>query len=62
MVNADGTYSFTPIAGYVGTVPTITYTLSDGNGATATGTFIMTVTDVPEPPVATDDVATVGKM
>jgi gliding motility-associated-like protein len=61
VVNADGTYTFTPIASYVGTVPTVTYTLSDGNGATATGTFVMTVTDVNEAPVATDDLKTISK-
>ncbi len=61
VINADGTYTFTPLSTYVGTVPTVTYTISDGNGGTATGTFILTVTDVPEPPVATDDAATVGK-
>ena len=61
VINADGTYTFTPIPIYVGTVPTVTYTISDGNGGTATGTFIMTVSDVPEPPVATDDASTVGK-
>ncbi|MFM7020300.1 MAG: Ig-like domain-containing protein [Aquirufa sp.] len=61
IINADGTYTFTPIPTYVGTVPTVTYALSDGNGGTATGTFIMTVTDVPEPPVATDDIKSAGK-
>jgi hypothetical protein len=45
----------------VGTVPTVTYTVSDGNGATDTGTFIMTVTDVNEAPVATDDLNTISK-
>jgi gliding motility-associated-like protein len=61
VINADGTYTFTPISTYVGTVPTVTYTLSDGNGGTSNGTFIVTVTDVPEPPVATDDIKSAGK-
>jgi CshA-type fibril repeat protein len=61
VINADGTYTFTPIATYVGAVPTVTYTLSDGNGGTSNGTFILTVTDVPEPPVATDDIKSAGK-
>jgi gliding motility-associated-like protein len=61
LINTDGSYTFTPIASYVGTVPTVTYTVSDGNGATDTGTFIMTVTDVNEAPVATDDLNTISK-
>jgi gliding motility-associated-like protein len=61
VVNPDGTYTFTPIPTFVGAAPTVTYTLSDGNGGTASGTFILTVTDVPEPPVATDDIKSAGK-
>jgi len=29
-INSDGSYSFVPAAGYHGTVPDITYTVSDG--------------------------------
>ena len=32
VINADGSYTFTPVANYNGPVPTATYTISDGNG------------------------------
>ncbi|MDH4609752.1 retention module-containing protein, partial [Pseudomonas sp. BN102] len=31
VINANGSYTFTPAANYTGTVPTATYTVSDGN-------------------------------
>ncbi|MEQ1540554.1 MAG: Ig-like domain-containing protein, partial [Sphingorhabdus sp.] len=39
LVNADGSFIFTPNKGYSGPVPTVTYTVSDGNGGTDTGTL-----------------------
>jgi uncharacterized protein (TIGR03382 family) len=46
--------SFTPAANFVG--PTsFMYTLSDGNGGTATGTVVVNVTDVNAPPTANND-------
>lgn len=41
-VAGDGTLSVTPAAGYSGPV-TVTYTVSDGVGGTATGTLVVTV-------------------
>ncbi len=38
-----------------------TYTISDGDGGTATATVTITVTPVNDPPVATDDTATVNE-
>ncbi|KAI9549369.1 hypothetical protein GHT06_003735 [Daphnia sinensis] len=58
ILNADGTFTFTPVANYNGTVPVITYTVSDGNGGTDTGDLAITVTAVNNAPVSTDDVAT----
>jgi gliding motility-associated-like protein len=58
VINADGTYTFTPTTGFIGSVPTVTYTISDGNGGTATTTLNITVTPVNDAPVATDDKAT----
>uniref|UniRef100_UPI0040481754 tandem-95 repeat protein n=1 Tax=Algoriphagus sp. TaxID=1872435 RepID=UPI0040481754 len=55
IVNADGTYTFTPIPGYFGTVPTVTYTVSDGNGGTTNGTLAITVTPVNDPPVVVNE-------
>jgi hypothetical protein len=55
LVNANGTYTFTPILGYFGTVPTLTYTVSDGNGGVTNGTLSITVTPVNDPPVVLNE-------
>ena len=49
-INANGSYTFVPVADYNGTVPQITYTLSDGS-LTATTTLDITVTPVNDVPV-----------
>ena len=43
VVNADGTYTYTPKSGYAGT-DTFTYTVTDTNGQTSTATVTVTVT------------------
>ncbi|TXD46292.1 tandem-95 repeat protein, partial [Polaribacter sp. IC073] len=53
-MNADGSYDFTPVANFNGTVPTITYTATDGVN-TANSTLKITVTAVNDNPVAKDD-------
>jgi len=60
-IEADGTLTYVPNAGYLGT-DTITYTVNDGNGGTDTATVSVNVN--PEgsnnaAPVALDDTATV---
>ncbi|WP_139195059.1 Ig-like domain-containing protein [Curtobacterium sp. MCBA15_001] len=52
-VNSDGSYTYTPDAGYSGT-DSFTYTAQDGSGRTATGTVTITVT-----PTSADDAITV---
>ena len=66
-INADGTWSFNPRADYnprtdfddlaadATRATSITYTVSDGNGGTATATLMVTVTGVNDAPVAFDD-------
>jgi hypothetical protein len=52
-INADGSYSFVPASGFSGSVPKATYTVSDGEGGTATGELALTVLPAlggPEPP------------
>ena len=60
VVNADGSYTFTPVANYNGTVPTITYTVTDGT-ATATSTLNITVTAVNDTPVPVADTKTIAE-
>jgi CshA-type fibril repeat protein len=52
---STGRVTFTPVAGYAGTTPPITYQLADGNGTIVTSTVTITVTP---PPDALDDSAT----
>ncbi|MDH3741673.1 MAG: tandem-95 repeat protein [Hyphomicrobiales bacterium] len=53
-INDDGTLDYTPNANFFGK-ETITYTVSDGNGGTGTGTVFVTVGPVNDDPVANDD-------
>ncbi len=50
VANSDGTATYTPVAGYLGS-DAFTYTVSDGHGNTAVGNVAVTVTPIP-PPVA----------
>ncbi|WP_160327573.1 cadherin-like domain-containing protein, partial [Shewanella frigidimarina] len=43
-LDSDGVYTFTPVANYNGTVPVITYTMTDGSGANDSSTLTLTVT------------------
>src|SRR5207344_2604704 len=54
VINADGTYTFTPEANYNGPVPVATYTVTDGT-ATDTATLTINVTPVNDAPVARND-------
>ncbi len=53
-VNLDGTITYTPDPGFVGS-DSFDYELSDGNGGADTGTVTVTVNLVNDPPVADDD-------
>ncbi|TBU74781.1 hypothetical protein DNJ99_23640 [Pseudomonas daroniae] len=48
-LNPDGAYTFTPEANWNGTVPTVTYTISDGEGGTDTAELVIVVTPVDDP-------------
>ena len=66
-VSADGSWSFNPgtdfedLSADVTRATSITYTVSDGNGGTATATLMVTVTGVNDAPVAADDSGTTHK-
>ncbi len=55
-ITAAGVITFTPAPDFNGTV-TFPYTISDGQGGTATANQIITVTPVNDPPVAINDSA-----
>ena len=58
-VNADGSFSYTPVANFVGT-DSFNYTVSDGQGGTATATATILVSSVPEEVTVSYDSATNG--
>ncbi|MFB8344880.1 Ig-like domain-containing protein, partial [Brucella cytisi] len=57
-INANGSYSFVPVADYDGPIPVITYTVSDGAGGTDTSTLTLNMQPVNDAPIALDDAAT----
>ncbi len=60
VVNADGTVTYTPNAGYTGN-DTFDYVVSDGQGGTATATVIVTVGGGNSNPTPVDDEATTSE-
>ncbi|BAU40646.1 cadherin-like domain-containing protein [Leptolyngbya sp. O-77] len=61
IINANGTFTFTPAPNYNGPVPPVSYVVSDGNGGTDTSTLSITVTPVNDPPVDGDEVFSTAK-
>ena len=59
-INADGSITYTAIVGYAGP-DSFAYTLSDGNGGSATATVTLDIIDVNVAPVAQDDLYTVAE-
>ncbi|WP_025901436.1 Ig-like domain-containing protein, partial [Tatumella sp. UCD-D_suzukii] len=57
-IGSDGAYTFTPVTGYTGPVPSATYTITDGQ---ATASAVLSFTAINTPPVAVNDYATVDK-
>ena len=60
VLNADGTFTYTPDANYNGT-DSFTYRISDGNGGTATAVVSLTILPVNDAPVASNDTFTVAE-
>ncbi|HEY8604778.1 Ig-like domain-containing protein, partial [Tsuneonella suprasediminis] len=56
-IGSNGDYTFTPDANWNGTVPTITYTVSDGEGGSDTADLDITVDPVNDAPIT---VGTIG--
>jgi len=44
VIGVNGAYTFTPAANYNGTVPTVSYTVTDGSGTDVTSTLNISVT------------------
>ncbi|MFL6195457.1 MAG: Ig-like domain-containing protein, partial [Thermoanaerobaculia bacterium] len=59
-INPDKTVKYTPAANYNGS-DSFTYTVSDGNGGSATASVAVTVSSVNDAPVANADSATVAE-
>jgi hypothetical protein len=57
LINVDGSYTFTPLTDYNGTVPVVTYTMTDGSN-NDTSTLSISVTPVNDAPTAVADTAT----
>jgi large repetitive protein len=55
-INPNGTYSYTPAANFNG-ADSFTYTVSDGNGGTATGTIVVNVASVNDAPTTSGGTA-----
>ncbi len=55
VIDSTGNYTFTPDPDYNGPVPTITYTITDGNGGTDQADLDIFVGMVNDPPVAVND-------
>ncbi|MEB4590536.1 cadherin-like domain-containing protein, partial [Candidatus Thiothrix sp. Deng01] len=58
VLNANGTYTYTPNTSFNGT-DSFTYAVSDGKGGSDTATVTVTITPVNDAPVANNDSATV---
>jgi VCBS repeat-containing protein len=58
VLNANGTYTYTPAPNFNGAVPVVTYYITDGHGGTANATLTINVTPVNDGPVANPDVNT----
>jgi VCBS repeat-containing protein len=54
LINADGSYTFTPVANYSGPVPLVNYTVSDGT-LTASSTLAISLTPVNDAPTLSLD-------
>ena len=57
VINADGTIDYTPNLGFNG-IDTVNYTISDGNGGTASSTVQINVVPVADPPTSADNSVT----
>ncbi|MGI9377454.1 MAG: tandem-95 repeat protein, partial [Tsuneonella suprasediminis] len=57
-IGSNGAYTFTPAANWSGTVPTITYTVSDGEGGSDTADLDITVDPVTDLTAADDSATT----
>ena len=56
-LGANGAYTFTPDANWNGTVPTVTYTVSDGEGGSDTANLVITVDPANDAPTGVSTVA-----
>ncbi|MEY3660045.1 MAG: hypothetical protein RLZZ169_870, partial [Pseudomonadota bacterium] len=60
-LNADGSYTFTPAPNYNGTLPDITYTVSDPGNLGVSATLSLTINPVSDAPNAENDTASINE-
>ncbi|KJH76699.1 beta strand repeat-containing protein, partial [Pseudomonas sp. ES3-33] len=61
VIGTNGAYTFTPATNYNGSVPVVSYTVTDGSGSNVTSTLNISVTPVNDPSVLTADTKTVDE-
>ncbi|KKW68114.1 hypothetical protein AAV94_06430 [Lampropedia cohaerens] len=54
-MGSDGGYTFTPAVNWNGTVPTVSYTVSDGEGGSDSANLVITVTPDAPPSIVSND-------
>ena len=69
VIGANGAYTFTPAENYNGSVPTVSYTVTDGSGSNVTSTLTISVTpvddsftDISETVTTAEDTAVTGSV
>lgn len=55
VIGSDGGYTFTPAVNWNGTVPTVSYTVSDGEGGSDSANLVITVTPDALPSIVSND-------
>ena len=59
VINSNGSFIFTPVSNYFGSVPLVTYTIRDVDNQEDSATLTLTIDPVNDLPVAVDDTNTV---
>ena len=61
LINADGSYTFTPAANYYGNFPVVTYLVKDPSGPGVTSTFTVNITPQDDPVIDASETLSVAE-